>query len=405
MAILGKNAPTPTRWLRTGLMQSRRVGRVACNRSVGSGFFIDGSTFGPKFADVPMFLTTQHLCDQPDSWTSAIVTFDGLMDDPEADPRGRLRRLIWSSGHENLDAALLVLDKYPAVIDELVVAPSSPKVNDPVYIFGYPGGGQMTFSRLDNLVLGETDNELHYGAPTEPGSSGSPVFNDHWEAVAMHTRWRDVSNRIVNCGVKLNVVLSAIAQASDTVTIDPGDRAAKPSFKSASAAPTTPSTPDFYSVFISYSHADKVLARRILNDLQGHGVRCWLDEHQIYPGDDIYDQVQRGVRLWDKIVLLCSKTSLTSWWVDNEIEQAFQKEQNLMKQRGHKVLTVIPLDLDGYLFDGWSSGKAPQLRGRLAADFKGWDSDDSKYEASFERLLVALRADSSARESAPEPKL
>ena len=31
--------------------------------------------------------------------------------------------------------------------------------------------------------------------------------------------------------------------------------------------------------------------------VQGRGVRCWLDEKQMLPGDDIYEQVDRGIRL------------------------------------------------------------------------------------------------------------
>jgi V8-like Glu-specific endopeptidase len=27
---------------------------------------------------------------------------------------------------------------------------------------------------------------VHYRAPTEGGSSGSPVFNDQWEVIALH---------------------------------------------------------------------------------------------------------------------------------------------------------------------------------------------------------------------------
>ena len=28
------------------------------------------------------------------------------------------------------------------------------------------------------------------------------------------------------------------------------------------------------------------------------------------PGDDIYEQVERGIRLWDKVLLCCSRHSL-----------------------------------------------------------------------------------------------
>jgi uncharacterized protein YjbI with pentapeptide repeats len=161
----------------------------------------------------------------------------------------------------------------------------------------------------------------------------------------------------------------------------------------------------FYSCFISYSHADIAFARRLHDELQKRGIRCWLDKHQIVPGQDIYEEVDRGIRLWDKVLLCCSKDSLTSWWVDDEITKAYEKEQVLMSDRGEKVLALIPLNLDGYLLSGgWRSGKASQIKSRLASDFTGWDTDSQKFGEEFERLMKALRTDG-GRERPPQPKL
>jgi hypothetical protein len=146
--------------------------------------------------------------------------------------------------------------------------------------------------------------------------------------------------------------------------------------------------PRFYSTFLSYSHKDQAFVLRLYDRLQDAGVRCWLDEKHAKPGDDIYDAVERGIRDHERVLLCASKHSLTSWWVDTEIEAAFEKERTLMRETDDRSTMLIPLNLDDYMFsDAWKSGKRQIVRSRLAADFR----DPAQFEQEFGRLVRSLR--------------
>jgi hypothetical protein len=114
--------------------------------------------------------------------------------------------------------------------------------------------------------------------------------------------------------------------------------------------------------------------------------------------------VDRGIRLWDKLLLCCSRSALASWWVDKELGTAFEKEERLQKERNTKVHSVIPLNLDNYLFE-WEDGKASKLRERMAPSFIGWEQDNTIFEREFAKLVKALRIDDGAREKPPTTRL
>lgn len=147
---------------------------------------------------------------------------------------------------------------------------------------------------------------------------------------------------------------------------------------------------EFLSCFISYSHEDKPFARRLYDQLQGRGIRCWLDEHDIKPGQRILDVVNQAIRVQDRLLLCCTKSSLSSWWVKDEIRKAQDRE------RKEKRDIIIPLNLDGYLLEEWDDGLASDLTSRLAADFTGWEHDNAKFKEQFEAVVRALRADEAA---------
>ncbi|MEM9470625.1 MAG: DNA/RNA non-specific endonuclease, partial [Pseudomonadota bacterium] len=55
-----------------------------------------------------------------------------------------------------------------------------------VNIIQHPMGGGKKYATEGNGLIDRLENFLHYQTDTEPGSSGSPAFNDFWEVVALH---------------------------------------------------------------------------------------------------------------------------------------------------------------------------------------------------------------------------
>lgn len=162
----------------------------------------------------------------------------------------------------------------------------------------------------------------------------------------------------------------------------------------------------YYSGFISYSHADIEFANRLHDQLQGRGIRCWRDETHLRVGDRLQPEINEAIRVWDKTLLCCSEQSLTSEWVEKEIVSAFHKEHILRERLKEEVLVLIPLDLDGYLFSAeCKCTYAPQLGERLAARFKGWETDSNLLDREFEKVVAAMRSDAAAREAPPAPQL
>lgn len=146
-------------------------------------------------------------------------------------------------------------------------------------------------------------------------------------------------------------------------------------------------TIQFYSCFISYSHADKEFAHGLHNRLQGEGISCWLDEHQLNPGDPLHRTIYEAIRVYDKVLICCSETSLNSWWVEKEYSRAIKKEED------YNQPLIVPLNLDGYVFMpeciGWV---ADDIKQRLVADFVAW-KDHDEFEKAVKTVINSLRPD------------
>lgn len=189
--ILGETGVKSLDWYRQGLQRSEGVARISdeSGRGVGSGFLLRGADLSDALpADELFVLTNAHVVAAdhvvpgtlfPDE---AKVTFEAIGATTEHEVE-----LLWSSGPGDLDTSLLRL--HPGAPEEaapLPVAKRLPRLDQRVYVIGHPLGGGLSFSLQDNMLLDIVAPKLHYRAPTEPGSSGSAVFNEAWKIVAIH---------------------------------------------------------------------------------------------------------------------------------------------------------------------------------------------------------------------------
>src|SRR5712692_7392980 len=116
------------------------------------------------------------------------------------------------------------------------------------------------------------------------------------------------------------------------------------------------------------------------------GLFCYVPLHKIRYGIEI----DRSIKLYDKLVVVCSKYSLQSGPVQREIERALQRED----REGKYVL--FPIRLDNYIFDCWEHPRKADVLAKVVGDFRGWNRNAAKYDASFQRLLKALKAQNGA---------
>lgn len=91
------------------------------------------------------------------------------------------------------------------------------------------------------------------------------------------------------------------------------------------------------NVFLSHSSADKTLARLLANDLEAAGVDVWLDQWAIRVGDDFTARIAEGLDQADFVIVLLTKASVASDWVNREWRQKVLHEARLRR------VSVIPV--------------------------------------------------------------
>jgi uncharacterized protein YjbI with pentapeptide repeats len=141
---------------------------------------------------------------------------------------------------------------------------------------------------------------------------------------------------------------------------------------------------EFFACFIGCSAQDRRFCDRLHADLQAKRIRTWLLPDDEAPGAAALQEVDRGIKIYDKLVVVCSASSLRSEAVLRELERALDREE-----AGREVL--FPVLLDDYLTDGWRHARRADVLRRVVGDFRGWERSADTYDAALEGLLEALK--------------
>ena len=199
--VLGANDLVGVAYLDLARAASRAVGRVvlrdARGRTVGYG---TGWLCSPR-----LLLTNHHVLDSVATARTAAVQFgyevggDGALR-PGTELALDPDTLFLTS--EALDYALVAVRGDTSAYGWLPLLAAQGKVllGEALSIVQHPGGEPKQIALRENRLVDLLPDFLHYETDTAPGSSGSPVFNDAWEVVALHHSGvprRDAQGRVL----------------------------------------------------------------------------------------------------------------------------------------------------------------------------------------------------------------
>jgi hypothetical protein len=146
-----------------------------------------------------------------------------------------------------------------------------------------------------------------------------------------------------------------------------------------------------YSCFISHSTKDAEFVRQLHSKLQFSGLSVWYSEQDLKAGHKVEEQIDRAIRVYDKLLLVISANSMRSEWVKTEIRKARKIEVNEKKQKLFPIALVSFDDVKEWEFFDSDLGQdlASELRQYYILDFSKWQEPDA-FDVTVERLLNDL---------------
>lgn len=223
-------------FLSQGALSANAVGYVEVNygtkAEIGTGFMVS-----PR-----LMITNRHVIEDEAAARGAQVTFFR-----ELDGRGVPKptttflldpdRFALFSPDDQLDYALVALGRRQSGLAEvgdlgfcaLSDQPDKHVLGMNTNIIQHPSGWTKMITVRNNILTARTDRTLLYETDTEQGSSGSPVFNDDWQLVALHhwgepfvdrSTFGDEVPRNVNEGVRISAIYRDLASRMNGLPAD-----------------------------------------------------------------------------------------------------------------------------------------------------------------------------------------
>ena len=184
--IIGENTLFPIAVLQRALEAARAVLLVRVQLPDGGSSWL-GTGF---LVAHDLIMTNHHVIGTPEQAGAASFLFHYQLG-PDGNPcpisvaQPTMKGLFWSD--QDLDVAVVQVEGVDSTIPPLKLSARIPTVEDAVTLIGHPSGHLKQISLRNNAVQFSDARRIQYTASTEPGSSGSPVFDrGALEVVGIH---------------------------------------------------------------------------------------------------------------------------------------------------------------------------------------------------------------------------
>ena len=177
--IISDNTMRDIRYLEQAIQAARAVVRIAVGSGAGSGFMI-----APD-----LVMTNHHVIHSQAEAGTAEIMFDfqlGLDGATLPTHVARTRHGGMFYTQPDLDFTVVQVDDAPDFGAPLRLRGREIQIDDYVAIIQHPGGNLKKIAMQNNFVAYADPRVVQYYTCTDEGSSGSPVFNDSLEVVAIH---------------------------------------------------------------------------------------------------------------------------------------------------------------------------------------------------------------------------